>query len=420
MCCVGTITENARMCTTPWDEACVIPDSSEKFEYLHRGQCADSTEVRPDTEQPSLTACRDHCAIQVLDGYFAFSSSNSCICYTTYSQCGEDDSSHHDYNAYRIIYDFEFSLLGAFGTERVIISEGHSKVWGPLTLTTETTLFTVNSHHISIEFEDVSADGEDPDVFFRSSKLYPRIHSEELFERWGCDPVPDSSSSSSSDSSDDIDDRCVQVEEGDFRWGALYDIDFNAWCQTGIKGDSGDVCCGSGCGTCGGPGCSDRRGGEDMCCVDPIKDNDRKCETPWDEGCVIPERPKATCRLDSHCGVGFVCDDGACKHAPCERSSDCEWKEQKSCEKGDCQKFQCNRDNGECVNAKLKLRGEDCFLEKECAGSLGCLWFGEGGLKRCGRKRNDGGVCLNDGDCKNSCVCGLCGSDTLDMWIPLC
>jgi len=241
--------------------------------------------------------------------------------------------------------------------------------------------------------------------------LYPRIHSEKLFERWGCDAAR--AASSSSDSSEDIDDRCYRVEEGDFRWAALYDISFSAWCQTGIKGDAGDVCCGSGCGTCGGSGCSDRRGGENMCCVGEIKDDNRDCETPWDEGCVIPARPKITCRLDKHCRSGFVCDDGECKRAPCERSTDCVWKEQASCEKGKCEKFQCWE--GECYSAKLKRRGEGCMIEKECVGDLGCIWF-ENGFKTCARKRDNGGFCLSDNDCKNSCLespayAGVCVSN---------
>jgi len=281
----------------------------------------------------------------------------------------------------------------------VIIHEG-SKVWGPLTLTTEATLFTVNRHDISIEFEGGVTEDEDPNVFFRSLKLYPRIHSEKYFERWGCDAAR-VASSSSSDSSDDIDDRCYDVESGDFRWGGLYDIQFRAWCETGIKGDTGDVCCGSGCGTCGGEGCSGRRGGENMCCVGEIRDDDRDCETPWDEGCVIPARPKITCRLDKHCGSGFVCDEGKCERTPCESSADCEWKEQESCEEGKCEKFQCW--DGECVSAKLKRRGEDCAVEKECVGDLGCVWFENGG-KTCARKRNNGGFCIHDNDCKNSCL----------------
>jgi len=61
-----------------------------------------------NTNQPSLSACRDHCASHVA-GYFAFSSTNRCACYNLEAGCPEDDEFGH-YNAYRINYPEEIDV----------------------------------------------------------------------------------------------------------------------------------------------------------------------------------------------------------------------------------------------------------------------------------------------------------------------
>ena len=52
-----------------------------------------------------------------------------------------------------------------------------------------------------------------------------------------------------------------------------------------------DVCCGSPdqCDNeCGGTGCSERPGGEDLCCIPHIVNNGILCQEVSDVGCIIP------------------------------------------------------------------------------------------------------------------------------------
>ncbi|MEL7367944.1 MAG: hypothetical protein AAFN74_03455 [Myxococcota bacterium] len=59
-------------------------------------------------------------------------------------------------------------------------------------------------------------------------------------------------------------------------------------CQNGIR--SGDVCCASSCGTCGGTGCSGRPGGADACCTGAIRDSEVSCSEAG-APCNIPTTP---------------------------------------------------------------------------------------------------------------------------------
>jgi len=58
-----------------------------------------------------------------------------------------------------------------------------------------------------------------------------------------------------------------------------------SFCSDGIV--SGNVCCASSCGACGGTGCDGFPGGAENCCSGAITDNNKVCEDVSDVGCVI-------------------------------------------------------------------------------------------------------------------------------------
>jgi hypothetical protein len=58
------------------------------------------------------------------------------------------------------------------------------------------------------------------------------------------------------------------------------------FCAFGIL--SGSTCCAASCGSCGGPDCSQRMGGEANCCDVAISEQGRVCETPESVGCIMP------------------------------------------------------------------------------------------------------------------------------------
>ena len=68
-----------------------------------------------------------------------------------------------------------------------------------------------------------------------------------------------------------------------------------ACCADGVKNSSGEVCCPSSCGTCGGDDCGDQTGGAD-CCVGPIKNSGVTCVNGDDVACIIP--------ADNTCSAG--------------------------------------------------------------------------------------------------------------------
>ncbi|CAM9985894.1 unnamed protein product [Ectocarpus sp. 6 AP-2014] len=60
---------------------------------------------------------------------------------------------------------------------------------------------------------------------------------------------------------------------------------FSCFGDAGILND--DVCCEAACGTCGGPGCTERPGGDDACCVGDIRDNGEKCIEKGAAPCIV-------------------------------------------------------------------------------------------------------------------------------------
>lgn len=81
--------------------------------------------------------------------------------------------------------------------------------------------------------------------------------------------------------------NCGPIEGTQGSWSCIC-RKASAWpCSTGIR--SGDVCCASSCGSCGGTGCGSRPGGSKKCCTGKIKTAAQACSGPSDDGCIIKE-----------------------------------------------------------------------------------------------------------------------------------
>ena len=66
-------------------------------------------------------------------------------------------------------------------------------------------------------------------------------------------------------------------------------------CQNGIRSGSrrdGYECCPKACGRCGGPACSTRPGGGNLCCISPISQRGIYCQSSADVNCIIPHGRK--------------------------------------------------------------------------------------------------------------------------------
>jgi len=140
----------------------------------------------------------------------------------------------------------------------------------------------------------------------------------------------------------------------------------NEWCSQGVKNPRNDVCCNSSCGTCGGPGCSQRSGGVSQCCVRTIRDENRFCEDEFDVACKIPgvttEGPtddpvvtsvytKTDCRFGYSSTARSAGDYGAHKNTP---------KTLEECE------ALCDA-NPECASFVVdQMGGGKCHLRTEC------------------------------------------------------
>jgi len=64
----------------------------------------------------------------------------------------------------------------------------------------------------------------------------------------------------------------------------------SAWCSKGVR--NGQACCRRSCGTCGGNGCSKRRGGGKGCCVRTIRKSKRVCTNKRSTACMIPTKKR--------------------------------------------------------------------------------------------------------------------------------
>lgn len=368
---------------------CDTSGPTNKFELVHGGLCAETEVAVPNTMQGSVTACRDHCARHVMDGYFAFSDRH-CICYKADTGCPNGAGYVH-YNSYRIIYDFGFTLFGDMGDERVIITDG-SKVIGPVTLTTGATDFIANNREITIHFDDASNKIGDANVFFVSPEYKTVISSEELFDHWKC--------------SEPGNPRCDAVRRGEFNWKAQYTIqfykhvceavvyedkDFHGWSVTFGPGEYtlGDL---RGAGVVNDEISSVSIAGE-RCCVEFFThqlfdgDKQKKCEsddylrTYNDEissmKVFLEDDGERACRIDTHCPDHFMCENRVCVQKPCEQRSDCDWIEEMACaaDPSMCDmRLKCHRDSGVCVPTEIGFKDDDCVLSQQCYQDLHCSW----------------------------------------------
>ena len=71
------------------------------YEFVHDGHCNGGWDGS-NTNQNTVTDCRNECAKRPDVGFFAYSSSDICACYFKKDGC-PDDNLHGDHNAYRII-----------------------------------------------------------------------------------------------------------------------------------------------------------------------------------------------------------------------------------------------------------------------------------------------------------------------------
>ena len=72
------------------------------YEFLHQGPCAGTGWKGPKTIQENIDDCRHECAKRSNVGYFAYSTSNRCVCYLAGIGCPDDDK-YENYNAFRIV-----------------------------------------------------------------------------------------------------------------------------------------------------------------------------------------------------------------------------------------------------------------------------------------------------------------------------
>ena len=72
------------------------------YEFLHQGPCAGTGWKGPKTIQENIDDCRHECAKRSNVGYFAYSTSNRCVCYLAGNGCPDDDK-YDNYNAFRIV-----------------------------------------------------------------------------------------------------------------------------------------------------------------------------------------------------------------------------------------------------------------------------------------------------------------------------
>lgn len=92
----------------------------------------------------------------------------------------------------------------------------------------------------------------------------------------------------------------------------------SAACANGLISDDKTACCPSFCGQCGGPGCSKRRGGSEACCAAAIVDScltsDPPCRLDADPACVtgITDSDDLVCCPES-CGA---CGGPGCSQRP--------------------------------------------------------------------------------------------------------
>eukprot|EP00903_Cladosiphon_okamuranus_P016927 g15603.t1 len=130
----------------------------------------------------------------------------------------------------------------------------------------------------------------------------------------------------------------------------------------GILSPGGQYCCPTGCGECGGVGCSDRPGGEDSCCTSKIKASGDMCAVTGRAPCRIPEdevpipAPAPTTPEDENePSSPFECDGilstlgQYCCPATCGR-----------CGGVGCSQLPGGEDN--CCTSKIKERGDMCAV----------------------------------------------------------
>jgi len=170
----------------------------------------------------------------------------------------------------------------------------------------------------------------------------------------------------------------------------------NEWCSQGVKNPKNDVCCNSSCGTCGGPGCSQRSGGVSQCCVRTIRDENRFCEDEFDVACKIPgvttEEPtddpvvtsvykKTDCRFGYSSTARSAGDYGGHKNTPktleecealCDANPECASFSVDQMGGGKCHlKTECPLVNEDCIDASswnfINYVKEDCEASAEFA-----------------------------------------------------
>jgi len=100
-------------------------------------------------------------------------------------------------------------------------------------------------------------------------------------------------------------------------------------CENGLLSDNGEFCCKDSCGSCGGPGCSQRPGGAAGCCVGHIENSQVSCDDSI-APCIVsnPEPPNEPETGDPTCENGvltpngkFCCKDtcGSCGGSGCSQ-----------------------------------------------------------------------------------------------------
>eukprot|EP00904_Undaria_pinnatifida_P005826 jgi/Undpi1/2373/HiC_scaffold_13.g05756.m3 len=67
-------------------------------------------------------------------------------------------------------------------------------------------------------------------------------------------------------------------------------VSSGASCANGLEGvQQNDICCAAECGTCGGVGCSQRPGGQDLCCTTLIEISGMRCSDTKAAPCIIDD-----------------------------------------------------------------------------------------------------------------------------------
>ena len=122
----------------------------------------------------------------------------------------------------------------------------------------------------------------------------------------------------------------------DFRWprrvpSVVTNFLFSDFCHHGVvstgsfdsvaattSGRNFQVCCDASCGTCGGQGCSRRRGGSAGCCMQTIGSSDVECTEIDQTRCIIPNIDNGEEACEGH-GYGKArCEEvGCCQYAEC-------------------------------------------------------------------------------------------------------